>query len=304
MSITAPGSMTGRIRRTEIPLRGPFDLSSIAQLSFGHRDERGFDGVLRLAFCVDGTYEDPVGVEVRQHDDVLRIVVHDSPGRSADLDVVSRQVARLLSADADGADWQRVRDRDPVLRRLSAAAPGFRPALFYSPYEAAVWSVLSARRGRPQGIALRSRLSAAHGASFDLAGTPTVCLPTPSALLTLESFPRLPQDRIPRLHAIAEATLRGRLDPERLRAMSPEEAREDLQQLPGIGPFYSSLIVVRALGLTDVLAPEEPRSRAAIAALYGLDHDPSAAELEQLAERWRPFRTWATVMIRALGDLS
>ena len=30
-----------------------------------------------------------------------------------------------------------------------------------------------------------------------------------------------------------------------------------MQQLPGIGPFYSALIVVRACGLTDVL-PDEP----------------------------------------------
>jgi DNA-3-methyladenine glycosylase II len=33
--------------------------------------------------------------------------------------------------------------------------------------------------------------------------------------------------------------------------------------------------------------------------LYGLDHDPTDAEVAALAENWRPFRTWATVMIRA-----
>ena len=88
---------------------------------------------------------------------------------------------------------------------------------------------------------------------------------------------------------------------ERLQAMSPEEAKEDLQLLPGIGPFYSALVVVRALGLADVLSPEESRSREAIRSLYGLDHDPSDAEVAALAENWRPFRTWATVMIRAVG---
>ncbi|WP_344807610.1 DNA-3-methyladenine glycosylase family protein [Microlunatus ginsengisoli] len=297
---SAPGS--GPTRTTSIEISGPYDLREVALMGFGHRDERSFDGVMRLAFCVDDSYQDQVGVEVRQRGSTLELTVHDRPGAEADLTMVSRQVARVLSVDADGAVWQRVVAADPVLRRLEGVAPGFRPALFYSPYEAAVWSIVSARRARPQGIALRGRLSAAHGAAFELAGVPTPALPTPSTLLALEAFPGLPQDRVPRLHAVAEATIRGRLDVARLRAMSPEEAKEDLQQLPGIGPFYSALVVVRALGLTDVLSTEESRSRAVIRELYGLDHDPSDAELAEIAEAWRPFRTWATVMLRAVGS--
>jgi len=289
------------VRTAQIQISGPYDLREVALMGFGHRDERDFDGVMRLAFCVDGTYEDQVGVELRQRGSSLELTVHDRPGQRTDLDTVTRQVARVVSVDHDGEEWRRVCERDQALGRLCEIAPGFRPAMFYSPYEAAVWSIISARRARPQGIALRSRLSAEHGATFDLAGVPTPALPTPSALLALESFPGLPQDRIPRLHAVAEATVRGRLDVQRLLAMSPEEAREDLQQLPGIGPFYSALIVIRALGLSDVLSSEESRSREAIRNLYGLDHDPSDAEIAALAENWRPFRTWATVMIRAIG---
>ncbi len=294
-----PGS--GPTRTAELEITGPYDLREVALMGFGHRDEQSFDGVMRLAFCVDGTYEDQVGVEVRQRRSMLELTVHDRPGHLADLDAVTRQVARVVSVDHDGGAWQRVCEGDPALRRLFAIAPGFRPAMFYSPYEAAVWSIISARRARPQGIALRGRLSAAHGATFALAGLPTAALPTPTTLLALESLPGLPQDRIPRLHGVAEATVRGRLDVGRLQAMSPEEAKEDLQLLPGIGPFYSALVVVRALGLVDVLSPEESRSRDAIRSLYGLDHDPSDAEVAALAENWRPFRTWATVMIRAVG---
>lgn len=301
MRSTNPEPGSGPTRTTEIEINGPYDLREVALMGFGHRDERDFDGVMRLAFCVDGTYEDQVGVEVRQRGSTVELTVHDRPGHTADLDVVARQVARVVSVDHDGEAWQRVCEGEPALHRLFAIAPGFRPAMFYSPYEATVWSIISARRARSQGITLRNRLSAEHGATFDLAGVPTHSLPTPSTMLALESVPGLPQDRIPRLHAVAEATVRGRLDVERLQAMSPEEAKEDLQQLPGIGPFYSALVVIRALGLADVLSSEESRSREAIRNLYGIDHDPSDAEVAALAENWRPFRTWATVMIRAIG---
>jgi DNA-3-methyladenine glycosylase II len=184
---------------------------------------------------------------------------------------------------------------------VHAVAPGFRPALFYSPYEAAVWSIISARRARPQGISLRTRLSEHAGHVFDVAGTPTWSVPTPSRLLAVEGFPGLPADRVPRLHAVAQAATEGRLSADALRALPPEEAKAELQQLPGIGPFYSALVVIRACGHADVLAPEESRSRDSIREIYGIDHDPSDAELAALAEGWRPFRTWVTVMVRALS---
>jgi DNA-3-methyladenine glycosylase II len=143
-------------------------------------------------------------------------------------------------------------------------------------------------------------MSELYGASFELSGTRTLSVPTPSALLQIESLPGLPADRIPRLHAVAEAAQRGQLDAERLRAMPPEDAQAELQHLPGIGPFYSSLIVIRACGHADAPSLGEPRSRAAIQQAYGIDHELSDAELLALAETWRPFRTWVSVMMRAL----
>lgn len=266
-------------------------------MGFGHRDESSFDGVMRLAFCTDAL-DSQVGVEVRQLDGALAVAVHGE----GDLGAIAEQVARVISADHDGEAWAAICAADPVLARVHAAAPGFRPSNFYSPYEAAVWAVLSARRARRQGIALRRRLSEQHGALFALAGRPEAALPLPEQLLGIEDLPGLPTDRIPRLHAIARAALDGQLDVGRLAAMTPAEAMLDVQRLPGIGPFYSALIVIRACGLADVLSTQEDHTRAAVQALYGLDHAPDDAELERIAEAWRPFRTWAAVSLRAVGS--
>jgi DNA-3-methyladenine glycosylase II len=303
--MTSSGLRTGATTATataEIEARGPYDLAEVALMGFGHRDERSFDGVMRLAFCLDGDLETQVGVEVRQDGQRVVLALHPSgPELSAEqLDVATAQVARVISLDHDGAAFDRLCLADPVLARLHAVAPGFRPALFYSPYEAAVWSVISARRARPQAISLRQRLCEQHGHPFDLAGVPTAALPTPSALLALESFPGLPADRVPRLHAVAEAAREGRLEAERLRALPPDEASRELQQLPGVGPFYASLILLRASGHADLL-PEESHARAAVQELYGVEHELGGAELERLAEGWRPFRTWVMVTARALG---
>jgi DNA-3-methyladenine glycosylase II len=60
---------------TALPILGPFDLREVAMMGFGHRDEHSFDGVMRMAFCLDGDYERQVGVEARQFGDRLELQV-------------------------------------------------------------------------------------------------------------------------------------------------------------------------------------------------------------------------------------
>jgi hypothetical protein len=56
---------------------------------------------------------------------------------------------------------------------------------------------------------------------------------------------------------VAAAADSGRLDVGHLVGLDPDKAMAELQELPGIGPFYSALIVIRACGLTDVLPSVE-----------------------------------------------
>lgn len=277
--------------------RGSFSLAAAATLGFGQRNDPGFDGVMRLAFCVDG-YRDHAGVEVRQDDaGDVHCVVHASP--RADRDAVRRQVARVLSLDHDGEGFVRVGRRDPVIGRLQAAAPGLRPPSFYSPYEAAAWSVLSARRPARQMMPVRAALSDAYGTAFDLAGQRLAAFPAPDGLLGVGSFPGIGPDKLDRLHGVARAALDGRLDVTLLTDLGPERAMTELMRIKGIGPFYAGLITVRATGFTDALPVSESRVLALATRLYGLAEPLTERGFRDLAEPWRPWRTWAVVLIRA-----
>lgn len=288
------------IQSFTITPEGPFSLEEAVMFGFGQRHAEHFDGVMRLAFCVDGDgYNRQAGVAVRQ--DQGGTVTGEVSG-DADLNIVRAQVARVLSLDHDARAFVAIGDRDPVFARLLAAAPGLRPPLFYSPYEAAAWSVLSARRPAAQMAVVRTRLSEEHGTIFDVAGERLAALPTPEQLLGATSFPGIPDVKLRRLHGIAQAALHGDLDSERIRAMDPEEAMQDLQRLEGIGPFYSSLIVIRATGHSDILPENEPKALALAGELYGLGRAATPAEMRELAEQWRPFRTWAVVLLRAAGN--
>ncbi|MBV9832046.1 MAG: DNA-3-methyladenine glycosylase 2 family protein [Marmoricola sp.] len=282
--------------------QGAFELKESVEFGFGQRHSEKFQGVMRMAFCLDG-YAEQVGVVLRQDDPdgsaygAVQGEVHGD----ADPASVEGQVARILSLDHDGRPYEQIGDRDPVIGRLLALRPGLRPPLFHSPYEAALWAVIATRRSTRSASTIRDRLARDHGRVFELAGREVAAVPTPEALLGIDEVEGLAPDRVRRLHGIARFALDGGLDAERLLAMGPDAARDWLQQLEGIGPFYASLIVLRATGFTDVLVDEEPRLRALVQRLYGLDHEPDPDQLAAIAEPWRPRRTWAAVLVRAAG---
>jgi DNA-3-methyladenine glycosylase II len=148
---------------------------------------------------------------------------------------------------------------------------------------------------------VRERLARAHGRVFDVAGQAVAALPTPDQLLALASFPGIPDLKLRRLHAIASAARAGDLDTETLRMGEVAEVAAALRCFEGIGPFYSELVTVRALGHTDVLPTTEPRVLAATAARLGSD-TLSQADFSEVAEAWRPWRTWACVALRAAAS--
>jgi DNA-3-methyladenine glycosylase II len=281
---------------------GDFSLAAAASFGFGPNTGRPRpDGdSMSLAFVADDLEHHAAAVLTQDAGGVVRAELSGD----GDPGLVEAQVKRILSLDHSGRAWAEVGTRDPVIGRLQGEHRGLRPVLFHSPYEAAAWSILSQRRHRAQATAVRTRLSAAHGHVFTLPGGDVAAFPLPATLLGLETFPGLEAQRIDRLHSVARAALDGQLDPSRLLAMAPAEALADLQRIPGIGPMYGGLILLRSTGATDVMTLAEPHLPAYVAHFYGLPRAASAAELERIAEGWRPFRTWASVLIRVAGDLT
>jgi DNA-3-methyladenine glycosylase II len=270
--------------------RGPFTLASAARFIAGWppaHDAGAAGDEVRLAFLVDD-WSGPAGVVLRQADGVVHGEVAAANAARA-----WEQALRIVSLDHDGSGYAAVGERDPVVGERQRRSGFLRPVLFHSPYEAACWSVISARVQPAAATKLRDALSAEHGEAITLAGRERVTFPAPERLLRVDSFPSLPAQKVPRLHGIARAALEGRLDRGPLLALAQEPALAALQELPGIGPFYAALILLRAVGTTDFLATNEPRLRRHVAELY------AGAELEDVADGWRPFRTWVSVLLRA-----
>lgn len=283
-----------------ITVDGPFSLSAAASFGFGPNEGHPHPdaGVMRLAFVADDLDSYAAAVLRQEPDGALTMELHGD----ASYEVAVNQVRRILSIDTDITGWLAAGRADPVLGRIQAEYPGLRPVLFNSPYEAAAWAVLSQRRHRAQAMALRRRLSEAHGVSFELAGQSEHAFPLPCRLLDVASFPGIDEQRMTRLHGVARAAIDGRLDVVGLRPMPAERALPWLQQISGLGPLYSRLVYLRSTGVTDGLALGEPWLAGYLRHYYRLADTPDDKAIERLAEPWRPFRTWAGVLFRAAGD--
>lgn len=215
------------------------------------------------------------------------------PGR------VEAHAARVLSLDVDARELADVGARDPVIARLLEEDGGRRPVLFGTPFEAAVWAVLSQRVSMAQAGRVKEALAAALGTRLEVGGEEVTAFPGPAALASLDEFAGLWPSKLERIRGLAAAALEGDLDPSRLRALEVDDAMAQLESLPGIGPFAATLVLARGAGHPDVPPPTLRRFRQAVASAYGLDHEPDEAELTALSEPWRPFRAWITYLIRS-----
>jgi DNA-3-methyladenine glycosylase II len=275
---------------------GPFSLAAAARFwgGFTPAAHAGLDGQghLHMAFAAEATWS-TVGVCVRETDETLVGTVY---GDAQDAEAVQRQTARILSLDVDGRAFPDI--ADPVVKDLQERYPGLRPVCFYSPYEAAVWAVVSQRINMRQAATIKGRITEAIGQTVNIHRQSMRAFPSPQALLDLQTFPGLVPLKLERLHSVANAALAGDLDAAALRALSDDLALARLQALSGIGPFSAELILLRGAGHPDYLTLLEPRFRQAVARAYNLTLLPSDEDLRRISDAWRPYRMWVTFLLR------
>jgi 3-methyladenine DNA glycosylase/8-oxoguanine DNA glycosylase len=291
-------------RQYALEARGPFSLHSaigvLERFAPAMHGRGGEVGHLHLAFVPDGERR-AAGACVRSQGGELVVEVTGAaePGAAA------RQVERILSLDVDGSAFPAVGDRDPAIGRLQARYPGLRPVSFPSPFEAGAWFVLSQRIRAAQAVALKARITDELGERVAICGEERAAFPAPGVIAELEGLAGVPERKLAALRSLGQAAVHGTLDGERLRAMGGEAAVEELQRLPGVGPFTAQGIVVRGAGEPDYLATAEPLMARAAALAYGLDAPLSTEELARRGEAWRPYRSWVSVLFRlGLEDAS
>jgi DNA-3-methyladenine glycosylase II len=274
--------------------RGPFSWDAATDVLATWAPMRRFrseHSIVRMAFPLDEEY-DPVGVALWE-DRGLNGKVYGT----GDVDRVRRQVSRIFSLDWDGSDYPEVGRRDPRIGRLMEQIPGLRPVEFTTPYEAAVWAVISQRIRMTHAARIQDGLIRTHGESLMVADEEVRSFPAPKRLEGVKDIAGLGLEKVRRIQGVAEAALEGRLDPYRMRELGDLKGPAELRSIRGIGPFWSEGVYLRGCGIPDVF-PDEPKSLRALADVHGLVEIPQGDEMRQMTEPYIPFRMWVCFLLR------
>jgi DNA-3-methyladenine glycosylase II len=124
---------------------------------------------------------------------------------------------------------------------------------------------------------------------------------TPTPVEVLEDDPEelrtaagLSHAKVGYLRSLAEHVIDGSLELERLDQLPDDEVTTELVAVRGIGLWSAQMFLMFHLGRPDVLPVGDLGIRRAFMLRYGLPELPGPAEMEQIAEPWRPHRTLAS----------
>lgn len=108
--------------------------------------------------------------------------------------------------------------------------------------------------------------------------------------------------KVKTLKELSKAVLSGTLNLPALAKVPEQEAIAQLSSIWGIGTWTAEMFLMFALERTDVFSPGDLGLRRSIEALYGLPKDVHIKELEAIAIRWSPHRTFASRVLWRVRD--
>jgi len=203
------------------------------------------------------------------HDAARNAIIINDPSEAS-------RVRTMFDLDADIIAIERHFARDPILGPLVRKHRGIRVPGCWEPFEMAVRAMVGQQISVAGATTLMARIAKGRGV-------------TPETILRARRNPGMPQSRWNAIRSLA----RGNVTFERGATLDESIAR--LTELPGIGPWTAHYIAMRALREPDAF----PHTDLGIRKAAGMIGD---RELLARAERWRPYRSYATMLLwKSLG---
>jgi DNA-3-methyladenine glycosylase II len=193
----------------------------------------------------------------------------------------------VLGLDVDPEPLQRRAAAERALRPTAIALRGMRPPRFAGWFEAFANVVPFQQLSLDAGVAIVGRLVARFGRSLEKTGRRFHAFPTAGAIAEarLEALRRcgLSSRKAESLRTLARSIESGALSEGRLSSMSTHDALRTLAELPGIGLWSASVVLLRGLGRLDVFPPGDVGAERGLRAVMHLDPE---APLGRIVERF------------------
>lgn len=171
-----------------------------------------------------------------------------------------------------------------VIERIGAPQLGHEPDAWRSLSSSIIGQQVSVHAAR----AIRNRFAALGAGEFTSA--------TEVLALSDEALrgAGLSRNKVLSLRDLAAHFTQNRIDQARFGIMDDEEIIAALLPVRGIGRWTAEMFLIFSLGRPDVLAVDDQGLRNAMRKLYDLPEVPRPAQMREIAEAWRPYRSVAS----------
>jgi len=217
----------------------------------------------------------------------LNLVIRFPDARARD--AIVERARRVFDLDADPAAIARHLSGDALLGPVMARHPGLRAPGAWDGFEVSVRAILGQQVSVAAATTIAGRLARSFGSPCQGEHGLDRIFPTARQLASapIESCGVIPA-RAETIRTLARFVVSGELD--LAAAAAPADLTRALQTLRGIGPWTAQYIAMRALGDRDAFLSGD-------LVLRRMAGDATARSLEAQSERWRPWRTYAVMLL-------
>ncbi len=222
----------------------------------------------------------------------------------ADPQVLPRLVRHMLGLTQPVAAFENAHRAHPQIGPLITRQSGLRVPLSASPFEALSWAITGQQISLGAAIAIRRRLIEAAGARHS---SGLACYPDAAAVATLgEAALRqvgFSQAKAQTLTVLSRAVAAGHLPLQAwTTTASPEQIREQLLRIAGIGPWTVDYTLLRGYGWLDGSLHGDVAVRRKLQRLLGHTTRPAADFTRDWLAEFSPWRALLAAHLWAMPD--
>jgi AraC family transcriptional regulator of adaptative response / DNA-3-methyladenine glycosylase II len=290
----AEASHPGTALSVKLPVRMPFDWPSLLAF-FSARAVPGVEtidgGRYLRTVTIDGR---PGAIEVRPDAGGVRLTMH-GVGTQGIFPVVQR-CREVFDLDAPVREIADVLSRDSLLAGLLDRNPGVRVPGAWDGFELAVRAVLGQQISVKAATTIAGRIARTYGEPVAIGAVSGLShlFPVPERLARARfNNTGITRARAATLRRLAQAVVDGALSFDR--SQDPASLRASLLAITGIGDWTADYVAMRALKNPDAFPAAD------LGLLRAFDRPDRKrlrpAELEEISQRWRPWRAYAALLL-------
>ena len=220
---------------------------------------------------------------------------------SGDADLAVTRVSWLLGANQDLTPFYELGRADKVMSGLIDQFYGLHVPHTDTVFEALVLAVLGQQISTSVARIIRILLIETFGSRAEFDGETYYAFPKPESIWAASPAElhtmKLPKRKSEYVHGLAGTALNTAVNLEQMDELTDKEIVDKLVSLRGVGLWTAQWALIRAVGRPDALPLGDLALRRVVSRLFTDGEDVNDDQVDEIAMRWSPYRTFATVYL-------